>query len=169
MFLKPRHIVPVARGALVVGGLAVVALTLGPFANAEEIFGMSDKVAHAVAFGALLMIAFFAFPFRRRFDMMLIALAIGAVVEIAQTYVARTSSLADWVADAVGIYGVYAVSMIERWRWMIREQGALTFAEIAAMDARRASRRAHVAFEPAEGSAEAASFAERASNRFPAR
>lgn len=169
MFLKPRHIVPVARGVLVVGVLAVVALTLGPFAGAEEIFGMSDKVAHAVAFGALLTIAFFAFPFRRRFDMMLIALAIGAAVEIAQTYVARSSSLADWVADAVGIYAVYAVSMIERWRWMIREQGSLTFAEIAAMDARRAARRAHVAFEPAEGSAEAANFAERASNRFPAR
>lgn len=169
MFLKPRHIVPVARGVLVVGVLAVAALTLGPFAGAEEIFGMNDKVAHAVAFGALLTIAFFAFPFRRRFDMMLIALAIGAVIEIVQTYVARSSSLADWVADAVGIYAVYAVSMIERWRWMIREQGSLTFAEIAAMDARRASRRAHVAFEPAEGSAEAASFAERASNRFPAR
>lgn len=169
MFLKPRHIVPVARGALVLGVLAVVALTLGPFAGAEEILGMSDKVAHAVAFGALLMIAFFAFPFRRRFDMMLIALAVGAAVEIAQTYVARSSSLADWVADAVGVYAVYAVSMIERWRWMIREQGALTFAEIAAMDARRASRRAKIAFEPQDGSAEAANFAERASQRFPAR
>ena len=169
MFLKPRHIVPVARGVLFLGVLAVVASTLGPFAGAEEILGMSDKVAHAVAFGALLMVAFFAFPFRRRFDMMLIALAIGAGVEIAQTYVARTSSLSDWAADAVGIYAVYAVSMIERWRWMIREQGALTFAEIAAMDARRASRRAHVAFEPQEGSAEAANFAERASQRFPAR
>lgn len=169
MFLKPRHIVPVARGALVVGVLAVVALTLGPFAGSEEIFGMSDKVAHAVAFGGLLMISFFAFPFRRRFDMMLIALAIGAAVEIAQTYVARSSSLSDWVADAVGIYAVYAISMIERWRWMIREQGSLTFAEIAAMDARRASRRANVAFEPSEGAADAASFADRASHRFPAR
>ncbi|ADG11297.1 antibiotic resistance protein VanZ [Caulobacter segnis] len=169
MFLKPAHIVPVARAVLVLGVLAVVALTLGPFAGAEEILGMSDKVAHAFAFGVLLMIAFFAFPFRRRFDMMLIALAIGAGVEIAQTYVARSSSLVDWVADAVGIYAVYAISMIERWRWMIREQGALTFAEIAAMDARRASRRAHVAFEPQDGSAEAANFAERASQRFPAR
>jgi VanZ family protein len=169
MFLKPRHIVPVARGALVVGVLAVAALTIGPFAGAEEILGVSDKVAHALAFGALLTVAFFAFPFRRRFDMMLIALAIGAAVEIAQTYVARSSSLADWVADAVGIYGVYVISMIERWRWMIREQGSLTFAEIAAMDARRASRRANVAFEPSEGVADAASFAERASHRFPAR
>ena len=169
MSLKPAHIVPVARGALVLGVLGVVVLTLGPFAGAEEIFGMSDKLAHAVAFGGLLMIAFFAFPFRRRIDMMLAALALGAGIEIAQTFVARSSSLLDWVADAAGVYGVYVVSMIERWRWMIREQGALTFVEIAAMDARRASRRAHVAFEPSDGSDEAVSFAERASNRFPAR
>ncbi|PHY17475.1 VanZ family protein [Caulobacter sp. BP25] len=169
MFLKPRHIVPVARGALVLGVLAVVALTLGPFAGAEEIFGLNDKLAHALAFGGLLAIAFFAFPFRRRIDMMLIALAIGAGVEIAQAYVSRSSSLLDFVADAAGIYAVYVISMIERWRWMIREQGALTFAEIAAMDARRAARRANVTFEPQEGSAEAANFAERASQRFPAR
>lgn len=166
--LRPAHVVTLARVALLVGSLTVTVLTLGPFNGAERIFGLDDKAAHALAFGGLLAVSFLAFPRSRRSDLTLAALVLGAAIEIAQIFDHRTASLLDWMADASGILAVYAASMIETVRKMTREQGDLTFSQIAAMDRRRARRRV-VAFEPATGAAGAVSFAERAARRFPAR
>ena len=166
--VKPAHIVSASRIALLAGSLVVAVLTLGPFNGAERVFGMDDKTAHALAFGGLLAIAFLAFPRMRRYDLMVAALILGGAVEVAQIFDHRTASLQDWLADAAGVCVVYAASMIETVRKMTREQGDLTFSQIAAMDPRRGGRRA-VAFEPVGGASGASSFAERAARRFPAR
>lgn len=165
---KPVHVVTASRVALLAGSLAVAVLTLGPFNGAEKVFGLNDKTAHALAFGGLLAIAFLAFPRMRRSDLTVAALILGAAVEVAQIFDHRTASLLDWLSDAAGVCAVYGVSMIENVRKMTREQADLSFSEIAAMDRRRGGRRA-VAFEPADGAADASSFAERAARRFPAR
>lgn len=165
---KPAHVVTASRVALLAGSLAVAVLALGPFNGAERAFGLNDKTAHALAFGGLLAIAFLAFPRMRRADLTVAALILGAAVEVAQIFDHRTASLLDWLADAAGICAVYGASMIENVRKLAREQSDVAFSEIAAMDRRRAGRRA-VAFEPAEGASGASSFAERAARRFPAR
>jgi len=139
--LKPTHLVIAARIVLLVGSLTVTVLTLGPFQGAEQIFGLSDKAAHALAFGGLVAIAFLAFPRMRRADLTVAALVLGAAVEVAQLFDHRSASLLDWLADAAGVLAVYGVSMIETVRRMAREQPDLTLSQIAERDQRRRRRR----------------------------
>lgn len=164
---KPVHFVAAARFTLLTGALAVVVLTLGPFQGAEGHFGLTDKEAHAIAFGGLLAVSFMAFPKMRRNDLTIAALVLGAAIEVAQVIAHRDGNVADWLADSAGILTVYGASMIETVRKMAREQGDLTFAQIAAADRRRGRRRRATAFEPKD--AGAPSFAERAARRFPVR
>jgi VanZ family protein len=163
---KPVHFVAAARFTLLTGALAVVVLTLGPFRGAEAYFGLTDKEAHAIAFGGLLALSFLAFPRMRRNDLMIAALVLGAAIEVAQVIAGRDGDLADCLADAAGIVVVYGAGMIETVRKLAREHGDLTFAQIRAMDRRRGRRRRATAFEPATEAA-ASSFAERAARRFP--
>ncbi|WP_297506563.1 VanZ family protein [uncultured Caulobacter sp.] len=163
--LKPVHFVAAARLTLLGGSLTVAVLTLGPFQGAEAIFGLSDKAAHAIAFGGLLAVSFLAFPRMRRHDLAVAALVMGAAVEVAQIFAHRDGNLPDWLADAAGILTVYGASMIETVRSLARQQGQLTFAQIAARDRRR-GRRAALAFDPGRANG-APSFAERAARRFP--
>ncbi|AAK24170.1 VanZ family protein [Caulobacter vibrioides] len=170
--LKPTHFVVAARVTLVLGGLAVAVLALGPFQGAERIVGLNDKAAHAIAFGGLLAVSFLAFPRMRRNDLAIAALVLGAGVEVAQLFGGRSASLLDWLADAAGVLTIYGASMIETVRKMAREQGDMTFAEIAATDRRRARRRAPAVFTPLVETpqtehAPPLSFAQRAARRFP--
>ena len=116
--LKPAHIVAAARFTLLTGALAVVVLTLGPFQGAEGRFGLTDKEAHAIAFGGLLAVSFLAFPTMRRNDLTIAALVLGAAIEVAQAIAHRDGNVTDWLADAAGILIVYGVSMIETVRKM---------------------------------------------------
>ncbi|AZS21987.1 MULTISPECIES: hypothetical protein [unclassified Caulobacter] len=172
--LKPSHFVIAARGALLMGGLAVAVLALGPFQGAERLIGLSDKTAHALAFGGLLAVSFLAFPRSRRSDLAIAALILGAGVEVAQLLGHRSASLLDWLADAAGVATIYGASMIETVRKMARDHGDKTFAEIAALNRRRTPRRPSISFAPAQTKAENASpgydtFAQRAARRFPVR
>jgi hypothetical protein len=166
---KPVHFVAAARLALLAGSLTVAVLTLGPFQGAEANFGLSDKAAHAIAFGGLLAVSFLAFPKMRRNDLAVAALVMGAAIEVAQVIAHRDGNIPDWLADAFGILTIYGASMIETVRKMARDQGELSFAQIAALDRRRGRRQA-VAFEPTTVETnDASSFAERAARRFPIR
>jgi VanZ family protein len=168
--LKPSHFVIAARIMLLIGGLVVAVLALGPFQGAERLVGLSDKTAHAVAFGGLLAVSFLAFPRSRRGDLAIAALVLGAGVEVAQLFGHRSASLLDWLADAAGVATIYGASMIETIRKMARDHGGQTFAEIAALDRRRAARRPSITFAPAKASRAAqATFAQRAARHFPVR
>jgi VanZ family protein len=174
--LTPNHVVTTARAVLVVGALTAAALMLGPWPGLEQVFGLSDKAAHAIAFGGLVAVSFLAFPRMRRNDLAVAAVLLGASVEVAQLFTAdRSASISDLLADAAGVGVVYLASHIENVRALARQRGAASFADIAAQDRRRGARRLapviQAAFPPpAEAEADRpTSFASRAARRFPRR
>ncbi len=173
----PNHVVTTARAVLVAGALTAAVLMLGPWPGLEQVFGLSDKAAHAIAFGGLSAISFLAFPRMRRNDLAVAAVLLGASVEVAQLFtVDRSGSISDLLADVAGVGGVYLASHIEALRALARQRGSATFAEIAAQDRRRATRRPSAVIQalfaaPAEtlDTERPASFASRAARRFPRR
>jgi VanZ family protein len=179
--LTPNHVVTTSRAVLIAGALTAAVLMLGPWPGLEQVFGLSDKAAHAIAFGGLVAVSFVAFPRMRRNDLALAAVVLGASVEVAQLFTAdRSASLADLGADALGVGVVYLSSQIEGLRKLARDKGAMRFRDIKAND-RRARRRpasaptlvsAPVAFTPKAGPFESerqTSFAGRAAQHFPPR
>ena len=175
--LTPNHVVTTARIALVTGALTAATLMLGPWPGLEQVFGLSDKAAHTIAFGGLVAISFLAFPRMRRNDLALAAVLLGASIEVAQLFTAdRSGSFGDLFADCAGVAVVYLCSQIESVRAQARKHGSMSFAEIAARDRRRGARRPSpattAAFEPpaqATRTERSADFADRASRHFPSR
>src|SRR6187431_154169 len=102
--LTPNHVVTIARAVLACGVLTAAVLMLGPWPGLEQVFGLSDKAAHAIAFGGLLAVSFLAFPRMRRNDLALAAVLLAASVEVAQLFTAdRSSSIGDVLAGAAGV------------------------------------------------------------------
>jgi VanZ family protein len=172
--LTPNHVVTTARAVLVVGALTAATLMLGPWPGLEAVFGLSDKAAHAIAFGSLVAVSFLAFPRMRRNDLAVAAVLLGASVEVAQLFTAdRSGSFGDLFADTAGVGVVYLSSQIESLRALARKRGYATFSEIAAQDRRRGARRPSPAikamFNPPAQAEHPTSFAGRASRRFPSR
>ncbi|AYV49176.1 antibiotic resistance protein VanZ [Caulobacter flavus] len=169
--LTPNHVVIAAKAVLFLGAAAAVTLMLGPFQGLEEAFGLSDKAAHALAFGGLTAVAFLAFPKMRRNDLAIAAILLGASAEIAQLFAHRSASFTDLAADVAGIAVVYLASHIEAVRRDARERGAMRFSDISAQKQRRRRRKSGVvmpaASVAAEGEAARGSFASRAASRFP--
>jgi len=169
--LTPNHVVIAARAVLVFGAVTAAILMLGPFQGMEAVLGLTDKSAHAIAFGGLTAVSFAAFPRMRRSDLARAALILGGAAEVAQMFGGRTASLADWAADAVGIVTVYGSSLIESARKMAREHGAVPFSAIEAMDRRAVRNTAKAVITPTVASEgeQPARFADRAARRFPRR
>lgn len=173
--LTPNHVVTTARAVLVAGALTAAMLMLGPWPGLEQVFGLSDKAAHAMAFGGLVAVSFLAFPRMRRNDLAIAAVLLGAAVEVAQLFTSdRSASIGDLLADTVGVGVIYLASHVENLRDLARKHGSASFDEIAAHNRRRrASRRpAQVipAISPVTDTAEgehASSFATRAARQFP--
>lgn len=175
--LTPNHVVTTARAALVGGAVTAAVLMLGPWPGLEKVFGLSDKAAHAIAFGGLLAVSFLAFPRMRRNDLAIAAVLLGASVEVAQLFTSdRSASFGDLFADSLGVGVIYAASHIENLRSLARKRGGATFSEIAAQDRRRGARRLEpviqaafpTSLEPAEAE-RPVSFADRAARRYPRR
>jgi VanZ family protein len=112
------------RGWWVVAGAAiaaVVALSLGPDVTpGGEIL---DSLSHAAAYAALTAVVLLATdrraPGSRWTYVVAIALgllAFGAAMEFAQAGVHRDATIADWLADAVGIAAAVAVYSLVRVR-----------------------------------------------------
>jgi VanZ family protein len=175
--LTPNHVVTTARALLVGGALTASALMLGPWPGLEQVFGLSDKAAHAIAFGALLAVSFLAFPRMRRNDLAAAAVMLGASIEVAQLFTAdRSASFGDLFADALGVGVIYLACHIEQLRALARQRGGATFADIAAQDRRRGARRLApvlriVTPSPSENvdADRPTSFASRAARRYPRR
>jgi len=173
--LTPNHVVTTARAVLIAGALTAAVLMLGPWPGLEQVFGLSDKTAHAIAFGGLVAVSFLALPRMRRNDLALAAVLLGASVEVAQMFTAdRSASISDLLADSAGVAVVYLASHIESLRSLARQRGRASFAEIAAQDRRRGGRRLapviRAAFPPPAGEPTpegSTTFASRAARRFP--
>ena len=74
-----------------------------------QVIGL-DKLAHILAYGAityLFVLSLRTCPTMLSASLLFFAiLAVGAVDELTQPFFNRTASLADWLADIVGISGV---------------------------------------------------------------
>lgn len=175
--MTPNQVVTTARTVLIVGALTAATLMLGPWPGLEKVFGLSDKAAHALAFGSLLAVSFLAFPRMRRNDLAIAAVLMGASIEVAQLFTSdRSASFGDLAADSLGVGVIFLASHIENLRSLARKQGNLSFSEIAAQDRRRRKRqRAPVVQATPQAAVETpeagrpTSFASRASRRFPRR
>jgi hypothetical protein len=173
--MTPNHVVTTARAVLIGGALTAAVLMLGPWPGLEHVFGLSDKAAHALAFGGLLAVSFLAFPRMRRTDLAVAAVMLGASVEVAQMFTSdRSASFGDLFADSLGVTAIFLASHIEQLRSLARERGAMSFSDIAAQDRRRRARRAapeiQAVFPASAETTEAegpTSFASRAARRFP--
>ena len=89
---------------------------MGPFQGAEQAFVPWDKAAHFIAFYGFTILLYASFPYRRRLDLTLIAVLVGAGVEVVQTLTGRDGQLGDVLADAVGAFAVIAPLWVERLR-----------------------------------------------------
>lgn len=91
------------RRVFVVVLLAAFALALAPTGEGEDWFTHADKLRHALAFGALLMLGWLA-RIQPRWLLAGGLLAFGAGIELAQGLTPhRQASLGDLAADALGI------------------------------------------------------------------
>jgi hypothetical protein len=79
-------------------------------------FALADKVWHAAAFGGLAGLMSRAFVYfgrpalRAARDASVVAIALGGLLEILQSFTAyRSADWADWLADAIGVGLAYAV------------------------------------------------------------
>lgn len=154
--LTPHRILQLLRAAIVFAVLGLLVLTLGPFEGLEARFGLSDGLAHAVAFYGLTLLAFAVAPRTRRTDLAVWVLAFGLVIELAQGLVGRSLSLMDLLADAAGVGVATVPALIERFRDAARRRPYLTFAAIRERD-RRGRSRGSQGFAPRNRSADDAS------------
>lgn len=96
--------------------ILVVLLTLmiGPFGGVESGSGVSDKLAHFVAFGLFLWS--FGVLFRRlpRLWAAALVIGLGGAVELIQGLVGRDASWGDLFADSLGV--VAALLLWAIWR-----------------------------------------------------
>ena len=79
----------------------ITVLTLLPLTVPSGVKG-SDKVHHILAFAALTLPSAVFYP-KALLRVMVVAVVYGAAIEILQPYVGRSSELADFIADLVGI------------------------------------------------------------------
>jgi len=83
--------------------LVLMVLLLSPGGTIETERLIWDKAAHFIAFGLILWS--FGVMFRRlpRVRAALLAIALGAAVEVVQRYIGRDASWGDLLADALGV------------------------------------------------------------------
>lgn len=115
--LSPLVIIRLLLVALV-GVCALFAL--GPFQNLEYALVPWDKAAHFIGFYMVTALLYVSFPNRRRPDLTILAIFLGASLEIGQLVIGRDAELGDIAADAFGAYAVLAPMYIERLRSPLR-------------------------------------------------
>ena len=104
------------RACLAILTVTIAILVFGPFGGLEEKVGFTDKEAHTLAFYALTGLSLLALPKIRKWDVALICLAIGGLIEVVQAMVGRDGNVPDWLADALGVSLVMAPLVMQSMR-----------------------------------------------------
>jgi VanZ family protein len=112
---------------LVTSAIGVV-LALGPFSSPDGI----DKVVHVGCFYGYSLLVLASYPQRRKSDLTIGLIALGAASEIAQGFVGRDCSFSDFVADGVGVCCAAAPVWIARFRRLAQSRPDATLAELQA-------------------------------------
>lgn len=99
-------------GALVL--FVLVALMLAPGGTIESETLIWDKASHFIAFGLILWSLGVLFRRLPRAVAALLAITLGAVVEVIQGYVGRDPSWGDLFADALGVATALLIWLV--WR-----------------------------------------------------
>ena len=133
----PRQVVALARVLFIGFALVLTGALLGPFQGAEKHIGLSDVVAHVLAFYGLSVAILAVAPRSRREDLALIVVAFAIATEVIQGVTGRNMSLWDFGADMGGLVAAMLPSYVDRLRYLVRTQPDLDFAIIAAEDRRR--------------------------------
>ena len=98
--MSPERWRLVRRLSAVLIGLLVIGLSLAPLAEAPA----PDKLLHIIAYGAWAVPISVSRRTLERIGVYLaIILVVGGIVEIVQPYVGREGSIADFLANLVGI------------------------------------------------------------------
>ena len=134
--MTPNRLVALLRVAAVFSAIGLTVLFLGPFTYLVDVFHVTDKEAHALAFFGVTVGLFAIAPRWRRMDLALAALAFGVLIELAQGVTGRSVSLSDLAADAVGILAALVPGLIEQLRRQVRTSPDATFADLRAADRR---------------------------------
>lgn len=87
----------------------LLALMIGPYQNVESASRIWDKAAHFVAFGLILWSLGVLFRRLPRTWAALLAVAIGAAVEVVQRFTGRDPSWGDLLADILGVAAALAL------------------------------------------------------------
>lgn len=103
----------VARHLLLVAGLTCLIGMVGPYRRLEHALVPWDKAGHFIAFYGLTLLMFSAFPKRRRFDLAMLAVFAGSLVEVVQMLAGRDAELGDVLADACGAFAVLVPVWLE--------------------------------------------------------
>lgn len=101
--------------------VSVCVLVFGPFGGQEAKVGLSDKEAHAFAFYVLTALSLAALPRVRKWDVALVILAFGGLIEVVQTLVGRNGNIEDWAADGLGVTLCLAPMMLQELRTFMRQ------------------------------------------------
>lgn len=113
-----------ARGAFAIGVLAVTVLSLAP-AQTLPTLDLSDKINHAIAYAFLAATGCFGFGVSRPRTQLIIVVSLslfGGLIEVLQPLSGRSASVADALANQVGIglgwlLARSAASLLRRPRW----------------------------------------------------
>ena len=98
-------------------GINVLALSPAPYLPPLEIFNWWDKAQHAIAFGALAVLAVLAYPEASRLCIALLLVGQGVLIEVLQYYGGyRFGDWQDAVADGVGVLvGLAMARVMDFW------------------------------------------------------
>jgi VanZ family protein len=113
-----------ARGAFVIGALAVTVLSLAPVQTLPTL-DLSDKINHAIAYAFLAATGCFgfgAFSRRAQFVIVVSLSLFGGLIEVLQPLSGRSASVADTLANQIGIglgwlLAWKAASLLRHPRW----------------------------------------------------
>lgn len=101
----------VLRGGALLALLALFVAMLGPFQGAEQGLGLSDKPAHAIGFFVITVCLTLIAPRLGVWRTALLAIALGAGVEVVQGLGGRSANPYDLLADGVGVTLASALRM----------------------------------------------------------
>jgi VanZ family protein len=118
---RAARITLLVRGCLVVLTISICVLVFGPFSGDEASFGLTDKEAHVLAFYVLTALGLAGLPNLRKWDVALMCVAVGGLIEVIQPFVGRDGNIADWVADSLGVGLCIAPMLMGSLRALMRQ------------------------------------------------
>lgn len=141
--LTPRHVMFAARGGLLAAAWMAAMVLAGPWQGLGPSIGINVWLTHTLAFGALVALAYLAFPHRRRNDIAVALVVLAGAAEALQVIAGHPgASLANWGGDALGVGIIHFTGQIETVRSAARRTPHHTFKQIRSADRRRGRGRA---------------------------